>query len=502
MTKFSVSFSVLGLSLLLGACGQQAAPSAVAPVGELPTIPIALRPDKPECKAAVNAVAKAGGITKFSFVNFMAPDPSLGALYLEKSAPTVENELIAVRALINVGYYGFSTVDRQRLHQQYETEFRKSRPGSLANYGLDAGTDALMERYLDGMQDSHTYFMDSASYQAYTDVRNGNQQSAPNFGFGFRPLPNGDGAVVVSVRGDGPAFAAGLQRGDLITAIDGMVLKRTVFNDPTDNAQAQLYIGIRATGAAKKTPVSISFKRAGVAQSVNLTGVLLNSANLPWGKLSTAPSGAKQFYLNLPTFAPDGVGQKVHDLVAQAQTAGAQGMIVDLRNDGGGQLDETYAAAGAFAPDTTGNVLEDLTADDQTARYSNGNLIVSTTCTKDKAPQSIKLVSNPQMWSGKVAVLVNGNSASGSEYFAQALRLGGKAAIIGETTAGDGNTFINIIPIPGARGMGLTIGRARGLDGKYYPAAQTPSVAAPDDLIKLAAGTDLALNAAYTFLDK
>ncbi len=488
------TLALVGFALLLGACGQNAAEKPVPIESDLPAIPIAQRPAQPDC--GQNVVAQAGGIRNFRFENHFAPS-KVRAQGTAELADTVQGELISARSSLNSYYYGFSSVDRAALNTKYEALFRKDRPGNLASYGLNDQTDQLMDQYIGDMNDPHTYFLNADIYQFIKDVIQGNAQPAPSFGFFFRPVPNADGAVLVDVRGDSPAFAAGLRRGDVIVSIDGQPLRRSGDDEATFAAYAKL----RAAAAAKKQPVPIAYRRAGGAQTINLTGAVLSAAELPWGEVRTDAAGQKQFYLRLPTFEPVGAAQRVHDLVAQAKAAGVRGVIVDLRDNGGGLITEYLASAGAFAPATTGNILENLSADDATAKYAgNGNLSVSSVC--EKTVQTIPYVQNAQEWTGNVAVLVNGNSASGSEYFSQALRLGGKASILGEKTYGAGNTFTNFFDLPGGRAMTVTLGRSRQLNGAYNPEDILPDNVQPDDLAKLAAGNDLALNAAFAYLDK
>lgn len=110
------------------------------------------------------------------------------------------------------------------------------------------------------------------------------------------------------------------------------------------------------------------------------------------------------------------VARDVRDLITKLKTQKVEGIVLDLRNNGGGGLDEAAMMTGLFIDH--GPVVQER-----------------------DAVGSISLVDDDEpgvTWSGPLAVLVNGQSASASEIVAAALQDYGRAVIIGEPTFGKG----------------------------------------------------------------
>jgi len=148
--------------------------------------------------------------------------------------------------------------------------------------------------------------------------------------------------------------------------------------------------------------------------------------------------------IELPTFYQDFEGRRrngsdytsatrdVADLLAGFKKQGVDGVVLDLRNNGGGSLDEAVQLTGLFVDQ--GPVVQ--------VRESGGRVTVNS----DRNPGVA--------WDGPLAVLVNRASASASEIFAGAMQDYGRALIIGETTFGKG-TVQNLVDLdrwPAAEG--------------------------------------------------
>ncbi|NII09665.1 carboxy terminal-processing peptidase [Oleiagrimonas sp. C23AA] len=138
--------------------------------------------------------------------------------------------------------------------------------------------------------------------------------------------------------------------------------------------------------------------------------------------------------IDLPTFYQDfdarrrgdpnykSASRDVAKLIGELKADGVDGIIVDLRNNGGGSLSEAVALTGLFIH--TGPVVQ--------VRSSNGNVDEE----KDDNPGIV--------WKGPLAVLVNRGSASASEIFTAAIKDYGRGLIIGDPTFGKG-TVQNLV---------------------------------------------------------
>ncbi len=140
--------------------------------------------------------------------------------------------------------------------------------------------------------------------------------------------------------------------------------------------------------------------------------------------------------VKLPTFYQDFEGRRrnaadyasatrdVAKLLAGFKTDKVDGVVLDLRNNGGGSLDEAIELTGLFIEQ--GPVVQ--------VRESGGRVTVNS----DRNPAVA--------WDGPLAVLINRGSASASEIFAGAIQDYGRGLIIGETTFGKG-TVQNVVPL-------------------------------------------------------
>ena len=140
--------------------------------------------------------------------------------------------------------------------------------------------------------------------------------------------------------------------------------------------------------------------------------------------------------IELPAFYQDFQGRRNRDgdyasatrdvarLLEQFRTDGVDGVVLDLRNNGGGSLNEAIELTGLFIDQ--GPVVQ--------VRESGGRVSVE----GDRTPGV--------NWDGPLAVLINRSSASASEIFAGAIQDYGRGLVIGETSFGKG-TVQNIVPL-------------------------------------------------------
>ncbi len=139
--------------------------------------------------------------------------------------------------------------------------------------------------------------------------------------------------------------------------------------------------------------------------------------------------------INIPKFYSDFEAQRngeegksttkdVRRLISELETKKIDGLIIDLRNDGGGSLTEAVELTGLFIKE--GPVVQ--------VRNSSNNIEIN----KDPDPSIV--------YSGPLAVMVNRFSASASEIFAAAIQDYGRGIIIGENTYGKG-TVQNLIDL-------------------------------------------------------
>ena len=381
-----------------------------------------------------------------------------------------------VNALLQDQYGGLSTVDRPALTKEYQQRLD-------AVCAADAGSCAVEKAFpvvtaeVTALGDEHTFFEEPDDYNDFVTSATGGDRL--QFGVRLANL-DGESRLVLDVIPGSASEEAGLRRGDVLTTIDG---------------QPYTYTGLRSARTAGRRIV-LGLTRAKQTLSFTLAPRESSSRDLP--RLSFLPAAQDQAaqvgpvaLIRIPTFLAGGsVAQTVHQEVAQAQAQKASGLIVDLRGNTGGDLSECDGAASAFVPTFTrlsrtaqGNA---RTVVQGGARLDDGRLRGG--------------IQNPALWTGPLTVMVDASSASCSEFFAYELQYAKRATIIGEATAGVGNTATRVFPLDGGAALQLTILNYAKPDGTPYPVRVQPDVSATTDLTALADGQDTLLSAAVSAL--
>ncbi|MGI8407662.1 MAG: S41 family peptidase [Actinomycetota bacterium] len=230
---------------------------------------------------------------------------------------------------------------------------------------------------------------------------------------------------IVSVLPDTPALEAGLQRGDVILEIDG-----TAVSEMNPDEAVSLIKG------PEGSEVRLGIERTGQSLDFAITREAIELPNLQ-ARLTTENLG----YARLFGFARD-AGKQVRAEVKDLIDQGAEGMILDLRDNGGGLFDEGVNVASVFIED--GRVVTYQDGQDEKINYE----------AEGDAFEDVPLV-----------VLVNEGTASASEIVAGALQDRDRAVLIGTTTYGKGSVQ-EIIPLPDASAVKFTTAAYLTPDGR------------------------------------
>jgi carboxyl-terminal processing protease len=284
---------------------------------------------------------------------------------------------------------------------------------------LDATT--LVYAAIEGMVqalDPHSTFLDPDEY------RNLQRQDQDRyFGIGVRVAPHERGLEVVEVLPDSPAQHADLRRGDLILAIDHQALAGEPFSSAAE----------RISGPRGEL-VALGILRA--AEELEIV-VARDVVHVPatWAELLQPGVG----YLALVHFH-EGSGQEFEaSLRALEQRNGGplEQLILDLRNNPGGLLDEATMVVDQFVGEVD---------------------IVSTRGRNDAETELHRGTLSPNDLTLSPIILINGGSASASEIVAGALRDHGRATLVGTPSYGKGSVQA-IWEFEDASALKLTISR-------------------------------------------
>ena len=288
---------------------------------------------------------------------------------------------------------------------EYDSIQRFSRLNSIydtlmSDYYQPLDGDALVLGAIRGMmesvEDPYTFYYTPAEM---TEQEEDSQGVYHGIGM-VVTLREGGGVEIVRVYEDSPAVRAGLMTGDIIVAVDGESIAGDSAKDL--NSVVSLIKGLDGTD------VTLTVLREGAEMQITATrGVV----NLEYAQFEILDGHIG--YITISQFtgnAVDGVKRAVDALKA----AKVDGVIVDVRDDPGGMLDEVVEIADLFLPECMIVYME------------------------DRAGTRTNFYSDSKYWDVPMVVLVNGGSASASEIFAAAIKENERGIIVGETTFGKG----------------------------------------------------------------
>jgi carboxyl-terminal processing protease len=292
------------------------------------------------------------------------------------------------------------------------------------------GPDKLVYSSIKGMLrmlDPHSSFFDPKEFSRLRE-----EQHSKYYGLGIRVRPlirdRGKVAIVEPPAIGSPAEKRGLRAGDVISKIEGEPI-----DDWTSDEVVNHLRGPRGT------TVNITVERPGIHDPMQFT---VERDEIP---LITVPYAFEIKpgigYIKIDRFS-ESTADELRSRIKELNVSRMSGLILDLRDNPGGLLNQAIAVSDFFLP--------------------RGSLVVST---KGRAEGSAKRYQAPSLEKVKVplVVLINRHSASASEIVAGALQDHDRALIVGETSFGKG-LVQSVYTLENDTGMALTT-------AKYY----TPS---------------------------
>ncbi|HUD46448.1 MAG TPA: S41 family peptidase [Candidatus Baltobacteraceae bacterium] len=211
--------------------------------------------------------------------------------------------------------------------------------------------------------------------------------------------------VVVAPIDGSPAQLAGVRAGDVIMEVDGHPVAGLSFAQITGKISGQ---------AGQPVELTVLNPRDGQRREIKIVRAAMKVNNVTWRTLP----GTDLAHLRIAMFS-EGESADLRKALLEIRQRSLKGIILDLRNDPGGVLDEAVNTASQFL--TSGNVLWEKDA--------KGSIVPVPVQSGGVAPD-IALV-----------ILINAGSASDSEIVAGALRDAHRATLVGETTFGTGTVL-------------------------------------------------------------
>ena len=268
--------------------------------------------------------------------------------------------------------------------------------------------------------DEHSRFLDAAEYE---DVRIATTGTYTGIGLDLR-LRDGRVTVVEPFVG-APAHAAGILAGDVVVAIDAV---------PVDGEDVAATIN-RMRGAAG-TPITLDVMRPGELEPLRFA---LVRDEIDVKTVQSEYLGDGYAYVRLSGFADDTREDLERAAEALKREAGREleGLVLDLRDNPGGVLDSAVEVA-------------DLFIDDGLIVRGDGRIRQARFVQYAHPGDALERI--------RVAVLVNGDSASGAEIVAAAIQAHARGRIVGERTYGKGSVQ-TVVPLAGRNALKLTTSR-------------------------------------------
>ena len=311
--------------------------------------------------------------------------------------------------------------------------------------------EAAVDGMIDSLGDPYTTYFDYEEYESYQTGF-----GEDYVGVGVTVSFQENLVVIEAIKQNGPADEAGVLVNDIIIEVDGESVEGEGFYD----------VVAKVTGDVG-TEVTLGLYRQGVDGIIQLTmtrSVIVNTTVT--SKVFTTVDGNKIGYIKVTTFG-DETSDLFHDAIEALELQNIEGLVVDLRNNGGGHLYTVFNMLDEFLIDNGQEMFSTEYYDDGTFYRQEYN------------------ATNTERKDYEIVTLVNENSASASEVFASAMQEQGDYTVIGTTTFGKGTMQIDeALDTTEGDSIHLTIGKWITADGNWVHYDGGTDGVIPDVLIE------------------
>jgi carboxyl-terminal processing protease len=270
---------------------------------------------------------------------------------------------------------------------------------------------------VEALGDPYSHYYDRTHYRIFKE-----NTSGYFYGVGIQITVKDGYPVVVAPLQNTPAQRAGIKGGDVIVKVDGKSVKGV----PLDSVVGMIR-------GEKGTKVTLTIKRKG---EKDLLDFELIREKIELANVSSKVLEDEIGYIYIHTFG-ERTSRDTRKEIEELLKKGVKGLIVDLRNNPGGLLNEAVLTTSLFIED--GVIVSVRSRDGKKEVY--------------RAVHGIHGIG--KAYDLPLVVLVNEGSASASEIFAGAIRDHGRGIIVGEKTFGKGSVQ-NMIPLSNGAGLILT----------------------------------------------
>lgn len=294
-----------------------------------------------------------------------------------------------------------------------------------SHYAEDVDKNAIFDGALKGMVstlgDKHSTYLGGDLYKDFSA-----QMSGTYAGIGVYIASTDDGILIAGVMEGSPAEEAGLQRGDILVSIDGTSVADYKLEDVSQHIRGPV-----------DTSVGLVVRRDGEEKSFTVQRRQIHVPTVA-GKMV---DGTDVGYIRVAVFS-EGTADDFTKEFTKLREQGMNKLILDLRDNPGGIVEQAVGVASNFVPpDST--IVSYTEQDGKVDQYTAQG-------TEDPIP---------------LVVLVNENSASASEIIAGAVQDMKLGPIVGVKTYGKG-TVQGVFPVDSSSAVKVTVAKYRTTNGR------------------------------------
>jgi len=316
-----------------------------------------------------------------------------------------------------------STTAEKYEADKIESDYREAISTVEEKYAGDIDYEKATQAAIQGMLftlDPHSVYFSTTEFRKLKE-----DQASSFYGIGVQILRHDDGVYIQSVVEGTPAARAGLRYGDRIVEVDG--------KDARDWSSDEVSKNVRGE---RGKDVQLKVERVGEEAAVNVK-IVRDSVPLPSIR-NAFMLGSTTGYVGLVGGFQHTTDDELRESITGLKKDGMRQMVLDLRNNPGGLLDQAIDVASEFLPrDKVIVSVKGRSEYHEPAIYkSNGT-----------DPEELPLV-----------VLINRNTASASEIVAGAIQDHGRGLVVGETSFGKG-LVQHVFQLPFNTGLTLTTAR-------------------------------------------
>jgi carboxyl-terminal processing protease len=301
--------------------------------------------------------------------------------------------------------------------------FRKTSPDQLSSASIRGMIRDLRRRY----GDRFSHYFDPEQMARLTEALQGSFS-----GVGMTVAgKDRKGLEVGSVFKGTPAARAGLERGDLIVSVNGDSIRKetveTVVALIKGPAGTEVTLGVRSPGRPRSRQITLTREEIELPVTVTRT---------------VRRGGKKLGYVRFGGFS-EGSSLKLKKALERVRGRDVEGIVLDLRGNGGGLLPEAVLVSSLFVP--------------------KGKVVVETS-SRTRGDETFKAVGG-EIELPRLVVLVDRGTASAAEILAAALRDEDGVSLIGTRTFGKG-LFQEVIDLSNGGALDLTVGEFLTAEGR------------------------------------